>query len=55
MDAKSNPQVIPKTLAELIAQETSKENLDKPINYYNYKVYPEDDGYDTPKNPFAPV
>ena len=21
----------------------------------NYPVYPEDDGYDTPKNPYSPV
>ena len=24
-------------------------------NPNNYPVYPEDDGYDTPKNPYSPV
>lgn len=25
------------------------------MNPNEYPVYPEDDGYDTPKNPFSPV
>jgi hypothetical protein len=25
------------------------------MNPNNYPVYPEDDGYDTPKNPYSPV
>jgi hypothetical protein len=25
------------------------------IDPNNYPVYPEDDGYDTPKNPYSPV
>ena len=27
----------------------------EPVNPDKYPVYPEDDGYDTPKNPYSPV
>ena len=29
--------------------------MNDPIPGNEYPVYPEDDGYDTPKNPYSPV
>ena len=53
MDVKSNSQVMPKTLAELIAQETPKDTT--PENQ-EYEVYPEiTDESDLKRNPYSRV
>jgi hypothetical protein len=45
-----------KTLADYIKRVTEREALPLPLPPdNNYPVYPEDDGYDTPKNPYSPV
>ena len=46
---------MPKTLAELIALETPKVFDYSDCKVSSYEVYPEDDGYDLPTNPYAPV
>lgn len=51
--------IMDKTLADYIARTMAKMELEKqkPVenNENQYLVYPEDDGYDTPKNPFSQV
>ena len=51
--------IMDKTLADYIARTMAKLELEKqkPVenNENQYPVYPEDDGYDTPKNPYSPV
>lgn len=54
-------QVIEKTLAEYI-ERTLKELAaakqtanPQDIQWNQYEVYPEDNGYDLPKNPYSPV
>ena len=52
-----------KTLADYIARTIAKLEIEKqkpssvpPVSKRNdYDVYPEEDGYDTPKNPYSPV
>jgi hypothetical protein len=48
-----------KTLADYISRAMAKLELEKQKpaenNENQYPVYPEDDGYDTPKNPYSPV
>ena len=58
MDAKSNTQVIPRTLADLIREELLKDQLanNPPVSEINdYEVYPEDDGTDSKRNPYSRV
>lgn len=52
-----------KTLADYITRTMAKLELEKQVpkivepqvNPNDYPVYPEDDGYDTPKNPYSSV
>lgn len=56
MDVKSNPKVMPKTLAELIEQETPKDYHPPVSNPNDYEVYPEiTDENDLPRNPYSCV
>lgn len=55
MDSQNNSKII--TLGDYIRSVAEKE---KPLtestdNLNDYPVYPNDDGYDTPKNPYSPV
>lgn len=56
MDATINSKVIPKTLTELIQQET-KGYIYYPITdkINDYEVYPDDDGTDLKKNAYSRV
>ena len=51
--------IMDKTLADYISRAMAKLELEKQKpaenNENQYPVYPEDDGYDTPKNPYSPV
>ena len=51
--------IMDKTLADYISRAMAKLELEKQKlvenNQNQYLVYPEDDGYDTPKNPYSPV
>lgn len=55
MNAQSNSKII--TLGDYIRSVAEKENSLKELtdNLNDYKVYPEDDGYDTPRNPYSSV
>ena len=56
MDAKSNSQVIPRTLADLIREEVERDRLanNPPVSQHNdYEIYPEDDGTDCKRNPYS--
>ena len=56
MDVKSNPQVMPKTLADLIAHETPKDYRPPVSNPNDYEVYPEiTDETDLKRNPYSRV
>lgn len=57
MDAKINSKVIPKTLAELIQQETKEYKLYHltTSEITDYEVYPDDDGTDLKKNAYSRV
>lgn len=55
MDVKSNPQVMPKTLAELIEQETPIIAPPAVSHPNDYEVYPEKHKYDLPRNPYSRV
>lgn len=58
MDAKSNPKVIPQTLRDLILEEIERDRqLNSPpvTNPNDYEVYPEEDNYDLPRNPYSRV
>lgn len=51
-------QVIEKTLAEYIERTMLEIELAKrssEVRVQQYEVYPEDNGYDHPKNPYSPV
>jgi len=51
--------IMDKTLADYISRAMAKLELEKQKpaenNDNQYPVYPEDDGYDTPKNPYSQV
>jgi hypothetical protein len=49
-DKKPNPGA-----RALIMEPTYSELVSSCMSENQYPVYPEDDGYDTPKNPYAPV
>ena len=55
MDAQSNSKII--TLGDYIRSVAEREKpLEEPKDNPNdYKVYPEDDGYDKPRNPYSSV
>jgi hypothetical protein len=55
MNTESNSKII--TLGDYIRSVAEKEKTvsESPNNPNNYPVYPEDDGYDTTKNPYSPV
>jgi hypothetical protein len=47
---------ITRTMAKLtVENQTSATNFSSVNENNNYPVYPEEDGYDTPKNPYSPV
>lgn len=51
-------RIIEKTLAEYIERTMIEIELAKrssEVQVQQYEVYPEDDGYDLPRNPYAPV
>jgi hypothetical protein len=53
MDAESNSKII--TLGDYIRSVAEKEKRQQQpnVDLNTYPVYPEDDGYDTPKNPYG--
>lgn len=55
MDTESTTKIT--TLGDYIRSVSEKEQsrIEPQVNTNDYKVYPEDDGYDTPKNPYSPV
>jgi hypothetical protein len=55
MTYQSNPKIV--TLGDYIRSIAEKDQpLQEPeINTNDYKVYPEDDGYDKPRNPYSSV
>ena len=58
MATQSNPQVIPRTLADLIREEVEKDravNVQQMPQINDYEVYPEDDGTDSKRNPYSRV
>jgi hypothetical protein len=53
---KTLADYIVRTMAKLaVENQTSATNVSSINENNNYPVYPEDDGYDTPKNPYSPV
>jgi hypothetical protein len=48
-------QTLQDYINRITQQENKKNSAEKENNFNDYKVYPEDDGYDTPKNPYSPV
>ena len=53
---KTLADYIVRTMAKLaVENQTSATNFSSVNENNNYPVYPEDDGYDTPKNPYSPV
>ena len=55
MDTENTTKII--TLGDYIRSVSEKEQsrTESQVNINDYKVYPEDDGYDIPKNPYSPV
>jgi hypothetical protein len=55
MNTQSTSKIV--TLGDYIRSvaEKEKRQQEPDVNINDYKVYPEDDGYDTPKNPYSPV
>jgi len=46
---------ITRTMAKLESEKQVPKIIEPQANPNDYPVYPEDDGYDTPKNPYSPV
>ena len=57
MDAQINPQVISqdKTLADYIKRVIGEQPIPPVSNPNDYEVYPDDDGTDSPRNPYSRV
>ncbi len=53
MDAESNSKII--TLGDYIRSvaEKEKRQQEPKVDLNNYPIYPEDDGYDLPRNPYG--